>query len=472
MKVSKNLFFTFCLLLGCKPSGMQPGGHELDSSKHDDSNFETVKIEEWPAWEETLSVLKNHLKDDERALFEFVNNLSSTSLISQRHLLSLSSLEGANSGDLQLYRTRLDVWVEKAADYNKTYPRSSIHFETTSKLEQSLFIIEDPQRITFLRRGHAEANRNYQWYVYASGLKTILNTGDNPSKAKLQALLDYFQDQHRDDNFALGIQQLDLAVSLTPFLSSADLIAKGELEDGLLALGADAVLLVPFVGGATKAASLTRVILYTASGSSAAARSYKSIVRIANGQGSVVDGAEATLGLFELVLALRGIHTDVRALMPKPKVTTKTFKSNNHGSGSKVDDLATSSTKAKSTDEILESIGCISGLTLKGGDGCSILREMIDGVVPANGNGFKKARITERLSQKFVKQPKSIKRKFLDAMKKGLVSDKGESGIKRMPEDPDYQFKVKVLGKGGDIRFLGNVEKNSGDLVFSKVATH
>ena len=46
--------------------------------------------------------------------------------------------------------------------------------------------------------------------------------------------------------------------------------------------------------------------------------------------------------------------------------------------------------------------------------------------------------------------------KHLKAINKGLVSPKGSMGIVSS-EEPDYDFKSKILGKGGDRRFHGKI---------------
>ncbi|MGF1493834.1 MAG: hypothetical protein ACFBSC_15545 [Microcoleaceae cyanobacterium] len=46
--------------------------------------------------------------------------------------------------------------------------------------------------------------------------------------------------------------------------------------------------------------------------------------------------------------------------------------------------------------------------------------------------------------------------KHLRAINKGLVPVKGNTGL--VPsEEPDYDFKTKILGKGGDRRFHGKI---------------
>ncbi len=60
--------------------------------------------------------------------------------------------------------------------------------------------------------------------------------------------------------------------------------------------------------------------------------------------------------------------------------------------------------------------------------------------------------------------------KHLRAINKGLVPPKGNSGL--VPsEESDYNFKSKILGKGGDRRFHGKIVE--GILYFpGKMTTH
>lgn len=49
--------------------------------------------------------------------------------------------------------------------------------------------------------------------------------------------------------------------------------------------------------------------------------------------------------------------------------------------------------------------------------------------------------------------------KHLKAIKKGVVPSKGNIGL--VPsEEPDYDFKSKILGKGGDRRFHAKIIEN------------
>jgi hypothetical protein len=70
---------------------------------------------------------------------------------------------------------------------------------------------------------------------------------------------------------------------------------------------------------------------------------------------------------------------------------------------------------------------------------------------------------------KFLAEQPTLRSKFENAMQKGLVLPKGQNGI--VPSELEgYQYKIKVLGQGGDFRIHGKV---SGDrIIFDKVTTH
>lgn len=70
---------------------------------------------------------------------------------------------------------------------------------------------------------------------------------------------------------------------------------------------------------------------------------------------------------------------------------------------------------------------------------------------------------------KFLAEQPTLRSKFENAMQKGLVSPKGQNGM--VPSElGGYQYKIKILGQGGDFRIHGKV---SGDrIIFDKVTTH
>jgi hypothetical protein len=70
---------------------------------------------------------------------------------------------------------------------------------------------------------------------------------------------------------------------------------------------------------------------------------------------------------------------------------------------------------------------------------------------------------------KFLAGQPTLRSKFENALQKGLVPPKGQNGI--VPSELEgYQYKIKILGQGGDFRIHGKV---SGDrIIFDKVTTH
>ncbi len=69
----------------------------------------------------------------------------------------------------------------------------------------------------------------------------------------------------------------------------------------------------------------------------------------------------------------------------------------------------------------------------------------------------------------------SIQKKVADAIKNGIVAPTGKQGIIRLTAteaaQTGYQYKIKILGKGGDIRIYGNAMEN-GHIVFDKIMGH
>lgn len=68
---------------------------------------------------------------------------------------------------------------------------------------------------------------------------------------------------------------------------------------------------------------------------------------------------------------------------------------------------------------------------------------------------------------------KSAADKFVSSMKKGIVSEKGENGIKYLKGDikrgnTTYHYEIKILGKLGDWRIFGNYDEASGHIIFDK----
>lgn len=69
--------------------------------------------------------------------------------------------------------------------------------------------------------------------------------------------------------------------------------------------------------------------------------------------------------------------------------------------------------------------------------------------------------IRERLS-------KEAQKKFADSMKKGIVGDVGLNGIKALKGDgiKGYHYEVKIKGKAGSWRLLGNMDQKTGHIIF------
>jgi hypothetical protein len=75
----------------------------------------------------------------------------------------------------------------------------------------------------------------------------------------------------------------------------------------------------------------------------------------------------------------------------------------------------------------------------------------------------------------FNKLDTAIQSKVAVAIEKGIVPPTGNSGIIRLTASEaaqtGYQFKIKILGKGGDIRIYGNPMSN-GHVFFDKIMRH
>jgi hypothetical protein len=69
----------------------------------------------------------------------------------------------------------------------------------------------------------------------------------------------------------------------------------------------------------------------------------------------------------------------------------------------------------------------------------------------------------------------AVKKKMIKAMQTGIVSPKGKQGIIKLTateaKATGYTHKLKILGKGGDTRIYGNMQKN-GHIVYDKVSGH
>lgn len=60
-------------------------------------------------------------------------------------------------------------------------------------------------------------------------------------------------------------------------------------------------------------------------------------------------------------------------------------------------------------------------------------------------------------------------------MQNGIVAPVGKQGIIKLTAteaaETGYQYKIKILGKGGDIRIYGNMDQN-GMIIFEKIIKH
>lgn len=69
----------------------------------------------------------------------------------------------------------------------------------------------------------------------------------------------------------------------------------------------------------------------------------------------------------------------------------------------------------------------------------------------------------------------AIQKKVAAAIEKGIVAPTGQQGIIKLTTteaaQTGYQYKIKILGKGGDIRIYGNPQAN-GHIVFDKIMGH
>ena len=79
------------------------------------------------------------------------------------------------------------------------------------------------------------------------------------------------------------------------------------------------------------------------------------------------------------------------------------------------------------------------------------------------------------ISKVFNSLDPAIQTKIKNAISKGIVAPTGQQGIIKLTAteaaQTGYQYKIKILGKGGDIRIYGNPNAN-GHIVFEKVMGH
>ncbi|GGH32942.1 hypothetical protein FAZ19_23475 [Sphingobacterium alkalisoli] len=69
----------------------------------------------------------------------------------------------------------------------------------------------------------------------------------------------------------------------------------------------------------------------------------------------------------------------------------------------------------------------------------------------------------------------TIQKKVAAAIEKGIVAPTGQQGIIKLTAteaaQTGYQYKVKILGKGSDMRIYGNPKEN-GHIFFDKIMGH
>lgn len=87
---------------------------------------------------------------------------------------------------------------------------------------------------------------------------------------------------------------------------------------------------------------------------------------------------------------------------------------------------------------------------------------------PAKTSGWVKPSVFNSLDA-------ALQKKVAAAIEKGLVAPTGQQGIIKLTatevKETGYQYKVKILGKGGDIRIYGNPLPN-GHIYFDKIGGH
>lgn len=113
-------------------------------------------------------------------------------------------------------------------------------------------------------------------------------------------------------------------------------------------------------------------------------------------------------------------------------------------------------------------IAPITGMPLAG---ASKIKNGIQAVKALRSNGWIKRKIFRSLSP-------DIKRKVAFAIKNGIVGPTGRQGIVKLTTSEittkglvGYTHKIKILGKGGDIRIFGKQQAN-GHIIFDKIGRH
>jgi len=98
------------------------------------------------------------------------------------------------------------------------------------------------------------------------------------------------------------------------------------------------------------------------------------------------------------------------------------------------------------------------------------------GVLGFAANKIPKSKVSGWISSKvFNKLDRNVQSKMVAAISKGIVSPKANNGIIKLAasevKKTGYTYKLKILGKGGDIRIYGNRGSN-GHFLFDKLGSH
>jgi hypothetical protein len=99
-------------------------------------------------------------------------------------------------------------------------------------------------------------------------------------------------------------------------------------------------------------------------------------------------------------------------------------------------------------------------------------------IFPLPSNPSSEIKATGWIARKvFNSLDSSVAKKFVAAISKGVVAPTGKQGIIKLTASEakavggQYTYKLKILGKGGDLRIYGKQMPN-GHFVFDKVLTH
>jgi hypothetical protein len=124
------------------------------------------------------------------------------------------------------------------------------------------------------------------------------------------------------------------------------------------------------------------------------------------------------------------------------------------------------------TDEMLvmtpkDRINAILGMIPLGGGNASLAMAKVP-IIPIITSGWVKKAVFKSLDP-------AIQKKVAAAIEKGIVAPTGQQGIIKLTASEaastGYLYKIKILGKGGDIRIYGNPLDN-GHILFDKIMGH